>query len=86
MRLRIRARDVALATREPEGLSIRNVLPGTVAKLEIDAASGFVETIIDVGGPRIRARLTVAAVEDLSLAEGQTVYALIKSVGLEGSV
>lgn len=85
VRLRIRARDVALATRQPEGLSIRNVLPGTIARLEIDAASGFVETIIDVGGPRIRARLTVAAVEDLSLAEGQPVYALIKSVGLEGS-
>lgn len=86
VRLRIRARDVALAIREPEGLSIRNVLPGTIARIEIDEATGFVETIIDVGGPRIRARLTVAAVEDLSLAEGLPVYALIKSVGLEGSV
>ena len=86
VRLRIRARDVALATRAPEGLSIRNVLPGTIVKIELDHESGSAETIIDVGGPRIRARLTIAAVEDLALQEGLPVYALIKSVGLQDSV
>ena len=54
--------------------------------LPVDEASGSAETIIDVGGPRIRARLTLAAVEELALTEGLAVYALIKSVGLEGSV
>jgi molybdate transport system ATP-binding protein len=86
VRLRIRARDVALAIREPEGLSIRNVLPGTIARIEADRETGSAETIIDIGGARIRARLTLAAVEDLNLAEGLAVYALIKSVGLEDSV
>jgi len=86
VRLRVRARDVAVATRPPEGLSIRNVLPGTISRLESDPESGFAELVIDAGGPRLRARLTIAAVEELELREGLAVYALIKSVGLEGSV
>lgn len=86
VRLRIRARDVAVATTEPTGLSIRNQLPGTIARLEADADAGSAELLIDIGGPRLRARLTLAAVEDLKLEEGLSVYALVKSVGLEGSV
>ncbi|HEY5647598.1 MAG TPA: molybdenum ABC transporter ATP-binding protein [Pseudomonadales bacterium] len=85
-RLRVRARDVAIATRPPEGLSIRNVLPGTIVRLQADADSGSAELVIDAGGTRLRARLTLAAVEELNLREGLGVYALIKSVGLEGSV
>ncbi len=83
VRLRIRARDVALATREPVGLSIRNVLPGSIARLEADHEAGSAELLIDVGGPRLRARLTLAAVEELRLAEGLPVFALIKSVSLD---
>ncbi len=86
VRLRIRARDVAVATQAPEGLSIRNQLPGTIARLEADDETGSAELLIDIGGPRLRARLTLAAVEDLNLSEGLPVYALVKSVGLEGSV
>ncbi|MGE0623896.1 MAG: molybdenum ABC transporter ATP-binding protein [Pseudomonadales bacterium] len=86
VRLRVRARDVAIATRPPEGLSIRNVLPGTIDRLQADPEAGSAELVIDTGGPRLRARLTLAAVEELSLEEGLDVYALIKSVGLEGSV
>jgi molybdate transport system ATP-binding protein len=86
VRLRIRARDVAVATTEPLGLSIRNQLPGTIAALEADEDTGSAELLIDIGGPRLRARLTLAAVEDLSLTEGLSVYALVKSVGLEGSI
>ncbi len=83
VRLRIRARDVAIATRPPQGLSIRNVLPGTLLKIVIEPENGTAQTIIDVGGPRIRARLTLAAVEDLNLREGLPVYALIKSISLD---
>jgi molybdate transport system ATP-binding protein len=86
VRMRIRARDVAVATEAPRGLSIRNQLPGTIARLERDPETGSAELLIDIGGPRLRARLTLAAVEDLNLSEGLSVYALIKSVGLEGSV
>jgi molybdate transport system ATP-binding protein len=86
VRMRIRARDVAVATEAPRGLSIRNLLPGTIARLEADPDTGSAELLIDIGGPRLRARLTLSAVEELNLTEGLAVFALVKSIGLEGSV
>lgn len=80
VRLRIRARDVALATIEPQGLSIRNVLPGTLLKLTPENEPGFVDALVQVGAARIRARLTQAAVEELALQVDQPVFVLIKSV------
>ena len=82
-RLRIRARDVAVATVRPAGISIRNVLSGTLAELAQDASSPFAEAVIDVGGQRLRARITRAAAADLRLAVGQSVFALVKSVSFE---
>ncbi len=83
VRLRIRARDVAVATREPEGLSIRNVLPGQIESLERDPESGSVEATIRLRSEHVRARLTIAAVEELDLAVGSSVFALVKSVSFE---
>ena len=83
VRLRVQAKDVALATGRPEGLSIRNVLPARV--LSIDVEEGvFAEVLLDIGGPHLRARITREAVDDLKLANGQQVYALIKSVAFDG--
>lgn len=82
VRLRIRARDVALALARPEGLSIRNVLPGTVSELNEDGP-GFVDVRVDLRGCHVRARVTRAAVEDLGLVRGMAVHALIKSVSFE---
>jgi len=83
VRLRIRARDVAVATQRPEGLSIRNVLPGHITDLVREVESGSVEAFIQLREDRIRARLTLAAVEDLSLEIGSAVFALVKSVSFE---
>ena len=80
IRLRIRARDVALATRRPEGISIRNVLPGTVAAITPEPDTAFAEVYVALKTTRFRARLTRAAVEDLGLTKGTPVFALIKSV------
>jgi len=84
-RLRIRARDVALATKRPEGLSIRNILPGTIVELAAEADTAFAETLVDIGGLRIRARITRAAADELGLAPGRPVFALIKSVAFDRS-
>ena len=81
--LRVQAREVALATQRPQGLSIRNVLTATVLKIDIDETV-FAELLLDVGGQHLRSRVTREAVEELRLAEGQQVYALIKSVAFEG--
>jgi len=79
-----RARDVAVATAPPKGLSIRNVLPGAVAKIDADPATPFAEVFLDMPPGRLHARLTRAAVEDLGLEKGLKVYALIKSVSFDG--
>jgi molybdate transport system ATP-binding protein len=83
VRVRVRARDVALATKRPDGISIRNILEGHVAEIVAEAETAFAETLIDVGGQRLRARVTRAAVVDLGLAPGSPVFALIKSVAFD---
>jgi len=83
VRLRIRARDVALATRKPDGISIRNVLSGTVAEVAEEADTAFAEVLVDLGGAHVRARLTRRSVAELSLTPGGPVYALIKSVAID---
>jgi molybdate transport system ATP-binding protein len=83
VRLRIRARDVAIATARPEGLSIRNILPGTLTKLVTGAEAGSVEAIVTLDGAVLRARLTQAAVEELALQPGMAVFALVKSVSFD---
>jgi molybdate transport system ATP-binding protein len=85
-RLRIRARDVALAREQPQGLSIRNVLAGTLLQLREEPGSAHAETLVGLpGGARLRARITRQAVAELGLAEGQPVYALVKSIALAGA-
>ena len=58
-------------------LSARNQLPGTVRSINRGEAIANVE--LDVSGQRLVASITVEAVEDLGLAEGSQVIALIKA-------
>jgi molybdate transport system ATP-binding protein len=81
-RVRIHARDVAIATERPRRLSIRNVLAARV--LRVDPGTNMnVEVLLDVDGEHLRSRITRDAAEELELAPGQQVFALIKSVALE---
>lgn len=81
VRVLIRARDVLLATRRPEGLSARNILPGHVAALEPEPGA-YAEIAVAIGSSRLRARLTRAAVAELGLAVGVPVYAIVKAVAV----
>ncbi len=83
VRLRIRARDVALATHRPEGVSIRNILAGTISEIVEEPETAFAEILIDVGGGRLRARITREAVMELALQSGKPVFALIKSISFD---
>ena len=83
VRLRIRARDVTLATAPPQGISTRNVLAGTLVEVNAEADTAYAETLVDIGGARLRARLTRKAADELGLAPGAEVYALIKSISLD---
>jgi molybdate transport system ATP-binding protein len=82
VRVRVRARDVALAVQEPVGLSIRNIVPGTVGEVTV-GDHGVADVQVAFPGGHLRARVTLAAVEQLALREGMPVYALVKSVAFE---
>ncbi|MFU8817909.1 MAG: TOBE domain-containing protein, partial [Pseudomonadales bacterium] len=83
VRLLVRARDVSLATVRPQGISVRNIIAGSVVRIEAAPDSAYAEVLVDVGGARLRARITRAAVAELSLAPGMAVYALVKSVAFQ---
>jgi molybdate transport system ATP-binding protein len=81
LRVRIRARDVILALNRPADISTLNVLRGTVTELR-PAMASQTDVLVDVGS-RLWARVTRRSVEELGLAPGREVYALVKSVALD---
>jgi len=83
VRVRIRARDVSIALERPRRISIRNILEGRVSG--IFNANGTADVAITVGGITLRSRVTRRAAEELGLAQGLTVYALVKAVSLSRS-
>ena len=58
-------------------LSARNQLPGTVVDVKRGAA--IANVVLDVGGQRLVASITVEAVDELGLTAGSTVTAIIKA-------
>jgi molybdate transport system ATP-binding protein len=83
VRIRIPAREVILATQQPSGLSLHNVLPATVTAVQRDASSDVMIVQLRVGSTRVLAEVTSDAVAKLDIREGQPVHALIKSVSLD---
>jgi len=81
LRLRIQARDVAIATTAPADISTLNCLPGVVIALG-RRHHAHREIQVDVGVP-ILARVTERSVVELGLEPGRRVTALIKSVAVE---
>lgn len=81
IRIRVRDRDVAIATERPRGLSIQNVLEARLEELT-PIGAGEVVLRLRIGGSGLLARVTDQAVDQLALAPGQTVWAMIKSVAI----
>lgn len=89
LRLRIRARDVALAIEAPAGTSFQNILSGTVREIgdrihtqRDRAADAMVEISVDIGAP-LRVRITRKSLDELDLRVGSPVFALIKAVAID---
>lgn len=81
IRVRLRARDVAIALTRPSDISILNVFPGTIS--EVGAGDGpHVDLKLDIGVP-LWARVTLRSARDLGLAPGRQVYALVKAVAID---
>lgn len=81
LRLRVLASDVILATACPIGLSVRNALPGRIEQLEAEDNGMFLATVL-IGQDRLLARITRSAIDDLALAPGLEVWALVKAASL----
>ena len=82
VRIRVRARDVSIALARPAGVSIRNVLPGTVVEMG-EAAGASLDVRLDLGGSALIARITRKSAADLGLKPGLPVFAMIKSVSID---
>jgi molybdate transport system ATP-binding protein len=82
VRVRIRARDVSLATQRPAGISILNVLPGCITAM--DAGAGpIVDVQLAVGSTTLNARITRRSLQHLGIHVGQNVYVLVKAVSFD---
>ncbi|MEQ8298900.1 MAG: molybdenum ABC transporter ATP-binding protein [Nitratireductor sp.] len=82
VRIRIRARDVMVATERPRGLSALNVIEGTIRALE-PRAGAAVDAFIDCGGQTLVARITRQSERLLELSPGRPVFAVVKSVSFD---
>ncbi|MCI4439759.1 molybdenum ABC transporter ATP-binding protein [Tibeticola sp.] len=81
-RLRVLARDVALAVEPPRGLSMLNQLPVTVQALHPAEAGRVTVACGLANGHTLLAQLTAHSVAMLGLQTGQAAWALVKSVAL----
>jgi molybdate transport system ATP-binding protein len=82
-RIRIPAREVILAGRPPEAISLHNIVPGMVRRIaaEPERRSVLVEIALPTGA--LLSRVTPDAITRLGLSQGGPVLALIKSTSIE---
>ncbi len=82
VRIRIRARDVMVATERPAGLSALNILPGEI--VAIGRGEGpTAEISIDCSGSVVLARITEQSRQALKLDVGGKVFAVVKTVSFD---
>jgi molybdate transport system ATP-binding protein len=82
-RLRVPAREVILAGRPPDSISLHNVVPGEVRRITGDAGKRSVLVEIALPSGALISRVTPDAIARLALAPGKPVLALIKSTSIE---
>lgn len=74
----IKASEVMIGLGEHLPMSARNQFPGTVVSVQKGAVNAIVK-VEALGGNVISASITNASVEDLALAEGSRVLAVVKA-------
>ncbi len=83
LRVQIKARDIAVSLSRPMDVSITNRLPGRI--VSITRGDGpYVNVAIDIGGARLQSLITGESSSRLGLEPGLQVWALIKSVAVDG--
>jgi len=79
-RVRIQARNVAIALTPPQNISVQNIFPGTIENIAMGNGS-LVDVRINIGSP-LMSRITLRAKQELGLKPGMRVFALVKSVAV----
>jgi molybdate transport system ATP-binding protein len=82
-RVRVPAREVILAGRPPDAISLHNIVPGTVRRIASEMARRSVLVEIALSDGALLSRVTPDAITRLGLAPGRPVLALIKSTSIE---
>ncbi len=83
LRLRLRARDVAVALTRPEDVSVQNILRAVLREIAPTASPHEVFLHLAVGETVMLARVTRDSVARLGLVVGQEVWAMVKSVAFD---
>ncbi|MEL6617606.1 MAG: molybdenum ABC transporter ATP-binding protein [Pseudomonadota bacterium] len=81
IRLRVLAQDITLARQRPQGLSALNILPVRVQTIRPGDGPGVAVRLM-AGDDALLARITARAVQDMGLAEGQDVFAILKATSV----
>jgi molybdate transport system ATP-binding protein len=82
-RIRIPAREVILAGKVPDAISVHNIVPGTVRRIAAEGARRSVLVEIALPSAALLGRVTPDAITRLALSPGAPVLALIKSTSIE---
>lgn len=82
VRLRVRARDVSLATEKPRATSVLNVFSGEIREIEQDGLPSQADILVDIGVPII-ARVTRRSIQELGLVPGKSVYVMVKAAAID---
>lgn len=82
-RVRIPAREVILAGKPPDTISLHNIVPGTVRRIAAQAKLRSVLVEIALPSGALLSRVTPDAIVRLRLSPGSPVLALIKSTSIE---
>jgi len=82
VRLFVLARDVMLALDPPSRISARNVLRGEIQAVDMQEGRALVR--VTLAGGALLSAVTPDAVMELGLTPGMSVYAVVKSVAVDG--
>lgn len=84
VRVRIHARDIALALQRPSAVSTQNIFPARVKA--VSAAGGhLVDIALDVAGVSLWAQVTALSRAELNLTAGKDVFAMVKALSIAGA-
>ena len=82
VRLRVLARDVSLASQEPQHSSIQNQIQGQIEAIVDDVHPSQALVRVRCGSATLVARVTRRALDSLGLTQGSAVWAQVKSVAV----